>query len=150
MGNDVQFRRDLKKIFHDVSPPIDDERPIDTLICDIFDTLVDHAGTLNKRVHEFLIALKKHEYNIVLVSTQPDTGFKALKAAGCDDILLAEGVHNKTRVQQDLSKNDIPHVAIDDMTLIWLEAGFALQPNDDRIDTYIKRARGEAACHPYL
>lgn len=119
---------DLKDVFSRVVPDIQETRPVRTLVCDVFDTLVDHSGTLNTPLCTFLYDLKKQGYEVVLTSTDPKAALAVLQDAGCDSRLL--NIKNKMHLQADLMDKDVPYVVIDDNVLLWLDATIQLSPDD--------------------
>ncbi len=132
---------DLKEIFTPLTRTGDIDSlssPITTLLCDVFGTLVDkNRAELDQPLHDFLVRLKEKNIDVVLVSSNPQDAQSMLEKAGCDPLLLANGIADKLTMQEQLAGSEQRYAAIDDDFLIWMDAPIAIMPQESRFREYL-------------
>lgn len=129
---------DLRKVFEPVMKIPAQGEPVQTLVCDIFGTLITPSGDLDQKIHDFLVWLKEEGFAIMLASTEPDVAKSALEKLPCSAALLEIEISDKTGVMNKLMDEQTPHAAIDDTILVWLDADIAVKPDDQRLASFLQ------------
>jgi hypothetical protein len=108
-----------------------EKQRIDTLVCDVFGTLILKDNTLNGPLIAFLRQYDEDGVNIIIASSDPKRAQQALAALAIDSFLLKQGVIDKMTISQKLFDEKRPYMAIDDDgMLVWFDAAQVLLPTD--------------------
>lgn len=119
----------LSETFSGVLDGDEKTKAVNTIVCDVFGTLILQTG-LNKPLEDFLLRCKENHIDIYITSSDPDRAMPVLTDAGLHPLLLQGGVQNKLTLSTKLYDDGRAYLAIDDDRLVWLDAAHVIGPHD--------------------
>lgn len=121
---------DLREVFEPVTKISQNTNPITTIICDVYDTLIDKHKNFNEPLAEFLKWADENGATVMIVSSLKEDAERDIRRLDTKGLLSGIAIHDKLEIQSLIFRDDLQIAAVDDQISIWLGAAIMVTPTD--------------------